>query len=239
MEELGRRPLPGKGIPLFLALFACSLIPDRGYAQTEGAQQSSSAVSLNVRPGDESVVVLKDGSSQVTLAAWDVRTKETTKVVLLAIRRKGAEKRLLARLELSDCYEPKLITEPELRYRRERVVLLQTQFGAAAARIHVLGIGGSRVHRRGSIDADYFDFTTLGDGIYLVGHDDVNLFDVPRLYGWTGSSFADVSTKHPEFYKSLSERIRRQADTATFTPQVRSRYAEVLRLASPVADPRE
>ena len=113
--------------------------------------------------------------------------------------------------------------------------MVETQFGAAASGLLVVGVSANSAYNLGSIDANYFDFVALGGVTLLVAHEDANVLDVPHLYKWTGESFVDNSTEHPEFYRKLVAKLRREQDVSQFAPAVRQNFAELVKLAG-VAD---
>jgi hypothetical protein len=184
---------------------------------------------------DVSYLETTSGGPNVTLAAWSEPSKKhqgSRDVGVVAVRSARTGRKLIWHLKLDGAYSPTLVPRADLTYQREPIVLLQTQYGAAAARIDAVGIAEGKVRHLCSIEGNYFDYTSIGDTTYLVAHDDVNLLDVPHLYRWTGASFADDSQHHPQFYAELAIQIRSKSDISKFAPPVRERYAQILCLSA-------
>jgi len=182
---------------------------------------------------DVSFVVSSDSQSKVTLAAWSQpgRNEPGFDSGAIAVRETGQHTKVVWRLKLPGAYSPKLFDKSEFTYRGRPIVLLQMQFGAAAAEMRVMGVNGDRVAELGSIEADDFEFTTLKGATYLVAHEDANLLDVPRLYRWTGAGFVDDSANHPEFYRQLANHIRSESDVTKLAKPVQLRFAQIVLLS--------
>ena len=212
--------------------FGATLLTANADAQTQTSFDVLPTVIRAVIPAEASQVsaslLMSSPKMKLYVVSFNVPSKDTEVIV---VRLTGGAKKIVKRFRIEYGYSPTVIVNKDFRYRGNPVALVQVQFGAAAAGIEVLGVNGSSVLRLGVLRADYFDFVTLGDNLFLVAHDDVNLFDVPILYCWTGTSFANGSTHHPEFYKPLADRFRKASAENKLAPPVQLRFERLLRLA--------
>lgn len=182
---------------------------------------------------DVSAVLLRELASgqELFIEVWSTIRPESNRSVVAVIRRAGPTTRVLRRFTINDAYAPTVIVSREFMYNGSPIALVEAQFGAAACTLEAFGADGGSVRRLASIHGAFFEFVAESSTPYLLAHEDVNLFDVPRLYRWTGSSFVDDSAKHPDFYRRLVAKIRSERDVEHFAPAVQLRFAELVRLS--------
>lgn len=175
--------------------------------------------------------VISGRGSAFLVAAWSSPSGRGRNASVIVVEQAEKARNVIGRFSVEYGYSPSVVVKPEFRFRGTPVALVETQFGAAASGLLVVGVGEGRAYDLGSIDADYFDFIGLGGVTLLVAHEDVNVLDVPHLYQWTGKSFADDSMNHPEFYKGLVAKLRRERDFSQFAPAVRQNFAKLVKLS--------
>jgi hypothetical protein len=222
-------------IAVVLLLFAPGHLSLR--AQT-GAQERSDlrkAISTYIPTGttDLSIAQVTNANGLAFLvAAWSLRSgKGFDSNVIVVEQTDDHAEHVIGRFSVPYGYSPNVLVKPEFTFHGTPVALVETQFGAAASSLLVVGASARTAHNLGSIDANYFDFIAIRGLTLLVGHEDVNVLDVPHLYKWTGMAFVDASTEYPEFYRDLVAKLRREQDVSQFAPAVRQNFAELIKLA--------
>jgi len=179
--------------------------------------------------------VIAPHGSVFLVAAWSFASAGGRDASVIVVEQVEQARHLIGRFSVPYGYLPSIVVKSEFTFHGTPVAMVETQFGAAASGLLVVGVSANSAYNLGSIDANYFDFVALGGVTLLVAHEDANVLDVPHLYKWTGESFVDNSTEHPEFYRKLVAKLRREQDVSQFAPAVRQNFAELVKLAG-VAD---
>lgn len=218
-----------------LLLFATGSSPHL-IAQASSQERSDlrEAVATYIPAGTTDLSVAKvinpDGAAFL-VAAWSFASQGGRDASVVVVKQVEQARHVIGRFSVQYGYSPSVVVKPEFTFHGTPVAMVETQFGAAASGLLVLGVSAGSAYNLGSIDANYFDFITLGGVTLLVAHEDANVLDVPHLYKWTGKSFVDNSTEHPEFYRELVAKLRREQDVSQFAPAVRQNFAELVKLA--------
>ena len=121
---------------------------------------------------------------------------------------------------LDSSYSPQIHFVEEIRSQGLPLGLIQRQTGAASSELDAIGMVKGRFSVLFHADGFRCDVTHLDDSKrpFIVVHSDASILDVPAIYRWTGSGFADDCASHAAYYKKLLADDRQKLPAETSAP---------------------
>lgn len=161
------------------------------------------------RPAKSQTVVSQHfpGREDVTILCWSVPQEPAgyvSQIVVVGADSHGTATSLW-QSPLDNSYAPQIRFIPEIAVQGLPLALVERQTGAASSQLDVIGKTAGRVGRLHQIDGFKFDIERLdgGESPFIIAHRDASILDVPAIYRWNGSSFAEDSASHPDYYRRL------------------------------------
>jgi hypothetical protein len=147
------------------------------------------------------------GGGNAGILCWSIPEEGVgylSQIVVFETGRQGTT-RLLWQSPLDNSYAPQIRFVPEIAVEGLPLALVERQTGAASSQLDVIGKAAGRVVRLLQTDGFRFDVERLDGGElpFIIAHRDASILDVPNIYRWNGSRFAEDSASHPDYYRRL------------------------------------
>jgi hypothetical protein len=147
------------------------------------------------------------GRENAGILCWSIPEEGVgylSQIVVVETDRQGTTK-LLWQSPLDNSYAPQIRFVLEIAVEGLPLALVERQTGAASSQLDVIGRSAGRIVRLLQIDGFRFDVERLDGGElpFIIAHRDASILDVPNIYRWNGSRFAEDSASHPDYYRRL------------------------------------
>jgi hypothetical protein len=154
------------------------------------------------------------GDARVYAVSWTTRSPDGPTSHLRLISVKADSLRILQKIELPDGFASTLELSREFTEGQKSLLVVLTQYGAAASEIRILAVSPSSLRPIFRVLADNVDFIPIENGnLVIAAHHHLNGIDVPDLYQFRSGKFAKCDSSFPGYYQKLLSAQHLSADS--------------------------
>lgn len=188
--------------------FAQTVIPPILPQHTQAVASTASAPAPVVQPFP--------GHAGLKIAIWGLSATEyggNLSEIIVFLQNPHSGAKALWRSEIEEAYAPTIEFVPAIASEGLPIALVYQQFGAAWGELELVGRSGGRIRRIQRLMCSFYEVKQLNADRqdFIIGHDNIDILDVPHIYRWSGRRLMDVSAAHQSFYRVLLQQDEQEA----------------------------
>jgi len=175
------------------------------------------AVLDRIAPGraDDMQCLATAEHSHTYVMAWTTRAGSAATSHLRLVGVETARVRVLQRIELRGGYASTLEISRRLAEDQKPVLIIVTQYGAAAAELRIMAVGAGLLRLVSKARGDEAEIVRMEDGAFVIAvHNRINGIDVPDLYRLESGRLVRCDSRYPHYYAGQLSAQHLSADSS-------------------------